>query len=145
MCASVCVCMNVCGRVCAHVHVNSSWKSVLVIKNYFLQLVESCQQYLLLRSAYVAAPAFEYSPLKKKCTRLIAFFRCPGLFCCTEIGLLNIMWMYAFSLLKFHQAAGEAYFWSSCELLLGTNLPQVLPPFDIILYFTYSPLIKAKS
>lgn len=30
MCVSVC--MYVRGRVCAYVHVNSSWKSVLVIK-----------------------------------------------------------------------------------------------------------------
>lgn len=87
VCVYECVWSCLCTRACEQQLEKCSGDK----KNYFLQLVESCQQYLLLRSAYVAAPAFEYSPLKKKCTRLIAFFRCPGLFCCTEIGLLNIM------------------------------------------------------
>lgn len=37
-----------------------------------------------------AAPAFEYSSLK--CTHLVVFFHCPGLFCWTEI---EYKWMYA--------------------------------------------------
>lgn len=48
-------------------------------------------------------------------------------------------------LLKFRQIVGEAYIWSSCELLLETNLPQVLPPFDINPIFHILPLDKAKS
>lgn len=31
------------------------------------------------------------------------------------------------------------FFLSSCELLLGTNLPQVLPPFDVILILNLNP------
>ena len=65
----VCVCVYVCGRVCAYVHVNSSWKSVLVIK----LLVDNCQPNLLLCSAYLQCLLFEYShQKKKKSARVIA-------------------------------------------------------------------------
>lgn len=57
------VCMYVHGRVCAHVHVNSSWKSVLVIKLLSTN-GRKLSTILVTVLCVFAAPAFEYGPLK---------------------------------------------------------------------------------
>ena len=146
----VCVCVYVCGRVCAYVHMNSSWKSVLVIK----LLVDNCQPYLLLCSAYLQRPFLRTAlergkkKKKKKCTRLIA---------CLSVSrsvLLHRNWPVEHTgectlfLLKFHQNSWRSFFfffflfffWSSCELLLGTTTSL----FDINPLFHVHPVNKGK-
>lgn len=94
----VCVCVYVWMCVVVFVH-TCTWTAVGKVfwrQKLFSTIGRKLSTILVTALCLCAAPAFEYSPLKK-CTRLIAFFQCPGLFCCTEIGLLNIMWMYAFS------------------------------------------------
>lgn len=87
-----------------------------------------------------AAPAFGVRPSEK-----VLSFSVQVCFVAQKLACRTLRECMLFSL-KFHPTVGGASFWSSCESLLGTNLPQVLPPYDINLCISHTPpLIKAKS
>lgn len=128
----VCVCM-------VDVHVNRSWKKKprpnLVIKKKCCAPLEnksSSAQRLLLSNPHRICTSWLSSRalLRRKRWSVERLCECM-------LFLLN-----------FHQAVWKAsvfivcfflFFLSSCELLLGTNLPQVLPPFDVILILNLNP------
>lgn len=95
-----------------------------------------------------AAPAFEYSPQikkKKKCTRDCLPFGVQVCFVAQKLACGNYEWMYTILAeipsKQLEKLLSFFFFWSSCELLLGTTTSLLIS----ILYFTYTHLIKVKS
>lgn len=120
------------------VHVNRSWKkkpqpNLVIKKNVLLCWKTNPRQ----RSAC-------FSAIHTKSAR--AGF--PGVFCCIESGeaskdYVNVCFSSSTSIKLLGKLLFLLFvcfcFLSSCELLLGTNLPQVLPPFDVILILNLNP------
>lgn len=132
---SVCVCMCVRGCVCAHMRVNSSWKSVLVIK-LLSTLGRKLSTILVTVLCLLAVPAFEYSPLKAHIWLLFFLF----FFVLCKNWPIEHLVNVGYSCWSSIKQLEKLHFGQAVSYCLELICLKYYLPFILILYFTYSPI-----